>query len=158
MQRKVHPPSGSSCLSIALGALAAVGLLGALTVSTPAQALECGVANGSRCASTTQYAGGFSPGVGFGGFGGGTCTATKTPVVFVHGNADNAISWDGATSQVPGYIKPPRTVYEELRARGYNDCELFGITWLSSSEQGDSGAAHNYHKPAKYQILKTFID
>jgi pimeloyl-ACP methyl ester carboxylesterase len=148
-----------SCLSIALSGLAAVAALGVFALSTPAQALTCGTANGSRCAGTaTQYAGGFSPGVGFGGFGGGACTATKTPVVFVHGNADQAISWDGATSQVPGYTKPPRTVYAELKARGYNDCELFGITWLSSTEQSDSGAGKNYHQPSKYQILKTFID
>ncbi len=159
MQRKA-PPSRSSCLSIAASCLSVVGLLGALAVSTPAQALECGTPTGSRCltSSATQYAGGFSPGVGFGGFGGGTCTATRTPVVFVHGNADRAISWDGPTAPVPGYTQAPRTVYEELRARGYNDCELFGITWLSSSEQSDSEAAYNYHKPEKYQILKTFID
>jgi pimeloyl-ACP methyl ester carboxylesterase len=157
---KTPTPLRASSLSIALSGLGALGLLSVLAVSTPAQALDCGTPSGSRCltSSATQYAGGFSPGVGFGGFGGGACTATRTPVVFVHGNADRAISWDGITSAVPGYTQAPRSVYDELRARGYNDCELFGITWLSTDEQSDSSAAYNYHKPAKYQILKTFID
>ena len=150
---------GSACLSMALGVLAPAGLLSGLAVSTPAQALNCGTTDSIRCTGTaTQYAGGFSPGVGFGGFGGGSCTATRTPVIFVHGNADRAISWDVPPLQVPGYTLAPRSVYDELKARGYNDCELFGITWLDSAEQADDAAAYNYHKPAKYQLLKTFID
>jgi pimeloyl-ACP methyl ester carboxylesterase len=150
---------GPACLPMALGVLAPLGLLCGLAVSQPAQALDCGTTTGFRCTGTaTQYAGGFSPGVGYGGFGGGACSATKTPVIFVHGNADRAISWDAPTGQVPGYTQAPRSVYDEFKARGYNDCELFGVTWLSATEQADSEAARNYHQSSKYQLLKTFID
>jgi pimeloyl-ACP methyl ester carboxylesterase len=124
-----------------------------------AEALTCGTHDGLRCTgAANQFAGGFSPGAGFGGFGGGSCTATKTPVIFIHGNGDRAISWDMPPYTVSGYPSPPFSTYGEFRARGYNDCELFGITWLSASEQSDSAAAYNYHRPEKYQILKTFID
>ncbi|HWN67705.1 MAG TPA: alpha/beta fold hydrolase [Haliangium sp.] len=156
-------PTGSRTTSsttryAALGTALAIIAAG-LASGGDAQALTCGTNDGLRCTGTaTQYAGGFSPGVGFGGFGGGTCTATKTPVIFVHGNADRAISWDMPPANVSGYATAPNSVYDELRARGYNDCELFGITWLSASEQSDSGAANNYHRPEKYQLLATFID
>ena len=76
--------------------------------------------------AANQFAGGFSPrNAPYGGFGGGACTATKTPIIFLHGNGDEAKNWD----------YPPSTgvasVYDELRNAGYNDCELFGLTWLS---------------------------
>ena len=29
---------------------------------------------------------------------------------------------------VGGYATPPRSVYQELKAAGHNDCELFGVT------------------------------
>lgn len=129
----------------------------ALAAPTSAHALVCGVNDGHFCKGTqTQYAGGFSPGVGYGGFGGGSCTATRTPVIFFHGNADNAISFDMPPGAVTGYGTPARSVYAELKARGYNDCELFGVTYLSATEQGS--AADNYHSTSKYSVLKTFID
>ncbi|HWO21642.1 MAG TPA: hypothetical protein VNO30_22890 [Kofleriaceae bacterium] len=129
----------------------------ALVAPTSAYALACGANNGYFCQGTqTQYAGGFSPGVGYGGFGGGSCTATKTPVIFVHGNGDNAISFDMPPGAVSGYGTPARSVYAELKARGYNDCELFGVTYLSPTEQG--AAKDNYHSTSKYSILKSFID
>jgi pimeloyl-ACP methyl ester carboxylesterase len=132
-------------------------LTGALLVPTAAHALACGANNGYVCQGTpAQYAGSFSPGVGYGGFGGGACTATKTPVIFIHGNADSAISLDMPPGYVSGYGTPARSVYAELKARGYNDCELFGVTYLSASEQGS--AQYNYHSSSKYSILKTFID
>ena len=85
----------------------------------PAAALDCGSNNGYTCQGTqTQYAGGFNPGVGYGGFGGGTCTATKTPVVFIHGNGDSAISFDMPPGAVTGYTKPARSAYDELKAAG----------------------------------------
>ena len=122
-----------------------------------AAGLTCGPNNGYFCQGTqTQYGGGFNPGVGYGGFGGGSCTATKTPVIFVHGNGDNAISFDMPPGAVTGYGTPARSVYAELKARGYNDCELFGVTYLSASEQG--AAKDNYHSSSKYSILKSFID
>lgn len=132
----------------------------ALTLGTASSAMaaSCGSFDGKFCTSATQYAGSFNPGVGYGGFGGGTCTATKTPVIFVHGNADNAQSWDAPPAAVPGYAVAPKSSYQAFKAAGYNDCELFAVTWLSSSERGATAAAYNYHSSTKYAILKTFID
>jgi len=130
---------------------------GTLVTPGEAHALACGNNSGYVCQGTqTQYAGSFNPEVGYGGFGGGSCTATKTPVIFIHGNADNAISFDMPPGYVKDYGTPTNSVYDELKARGYNDCEIFGVTYLSSSEQGS--AQYNYHSPGKYGIIKTFID
>jgi pimeloyl-ACP methyl ester carboxylesterase len=129
----------------------------ALVAPTSAYALACGANNVYFCqGAQNQYAGGFSPGVGYGGFGGGSCTATRTPVIFVHGNGDNAISFDLPPGAVAGYGTPARSVYAELKARGYNDCELFGVTYLSPTEQG--AAKDNYHSISKYSTLRTFIE
>ncbi len=125
--------------------------------SMPAAALDCGSHNGFSCSGTaSQYAGGFNPGVGYGGFGGGSCTATRTPVVFVHGNGDSAISFDMPPRPVNGYATPARSMYEELKAAGYNDCELFGVTYLSDEERANP--QYNYHEPYTYNLLKAFID
>ena len=146
--------ASATCLCTA--AMLLMGAVLALTPS-PARALDCGSNNGYVCqGAATQYAGGFSPGVGSGGFGGGSCTATRTPVVFVHGNGDSAISLDMPPGAVSGYATPARSVYDELKAQGYNDCELFGVTYLDASER--SAPQYNYHQRAKYAILKTFID
>lgn len=124
---------------------------------TPALALDCGTNNGYLCqGSQTQYAGGFAPGVGYGGFGGGSCTATRTPVVFLHGNGDTAISFDMPPRPVSGYTTPARSQYDELKAAGYNDCELFGVTYLSADERANPQI--NYHEPYTYNLIKTFID
>lgn len=132
---------------------------GVLVAPQQAQALQCGNYDGWFCQGTaTQYAGGFNPGTGFGGFGGGACVATKTPVIFIHGNGDTAISWDAPPGNVSGYATAPRSVYQELKARGYNDCELFGITYLADSERSKTAASFNYHQPSKYQILGKFIN
>lgn len=97
-----------------------------------------------------QFAGGFNPaGASYGGFGGGTCTAVKTPIVFLHGNGDEARNWDYPSST--GVL----SVYDEFKAAGYNDCELFGINWLSSSEKG--APQSNYHKAAKAILIRDFI-
>jgi hypothetical protein len=132
--------------------------IGSLTFSGDAQAVTCGSFDGHVCHGTaSQYAGGFSPGVGNGGFGGASsCTITHTPVVFIHGNGDNATSWDSPTFQVPGYSKAPNSVYQQFKAAGYKDCELFGVTYLSSSEQ--SNVANNYHQESKYSIIQNFIN
>ena len=131
-----------------------------LVFSAPAQALSCGSYDGKVCSgASNQYGGGFNPGVGYGGFGGAyNCTASHTPVVFIHGNGDSAPSWDVPTSQVPGYAKAPRSIYDEFKARGYKDCELFGVTYLSSSERQTLAAGFNYHQPSKYNIILSFID
>ena len=150
-----------SLLSMSGAALATIFWVsaGTLVAPTSAHALTCGTNDGWTCTGTaTQYGGTFSPGVGYGGFGGGSCTATKTPVIFIHGNGDTAISFDMPPGNVAGYTTPPRSVYAELKARGYNDCEIFGVTYLSSSEQGSTAASYNYHSSTKYSIIKTFID
>lgn len=151
---RIRTLSAASLLAPLL--LLVAGLLGT-ALPTTAQALSCGSNNGYTCTGTgNQYAGSFNPGVGQGGFGGGSCTASKTPVVFVHGNGDNAISFDMPAAAVSGYGTPPNSVYAELKAAGYNDCELFGITYLDASQQ--PSPQFNYHAPATYQVLKTFID
>lgn len=122
-----------------------------------ASALDCGSNNGYMCTgAASQYSGGFNPGVGYGGFGGGNCTATRTPVVFVHGNGDSAISFDMPPGAVAGYTRPARSPYEELKAAGYRDCELFGVSYLSDVERANP--QYNYHEPYTYQVLEDFID
>ena len=98
-----------------------------------------------------QFGGGFNPGnAPYGGFGGGSCSAVKTPIVFLHGNGDEAKNWDYPSST------GVRSVYDEFKNAGYTDCELFGITWLSSSER--SAPQNNYHKPAKAAMVRDFIN
>ncbi|TMQ11676.1 MAG: alpha/beta hydrolase [Deltaproteobacteria bacterium] len=99
---------------------------------------------------SNQFAGGFAPSnAPDGGFGGGTCVATRTPVIFVHGNSVNATFFaKPSTTGVP-------SVYDTLRAAGYSDCELFGITWLSPSEQ--AAQQLNYHTSAKAARIRDFI-
>jgi len=100
--------------------------------------------------AANQFAGGFHPpNAPEGGFGGGNCVATRTPVIFVHGNSVNATfiarpSSSGAPS-----------VYDTLAAAGYNDCELFGITYLSPSEQATRQL--NYHTSIKAARIRDFI-
>src|SRR3954469_22328735 len=140
--------------------LAAAGafLLPALLCPPTAQALECGAYTFPKCSGEdVQYAGTFDPKVGHGGFGGGACRATKTPVVFIHGNGDRAINWASpVVGTVEGYVPPKRSVYDEFKHRGYNDCELFGITYLSHNEQENAGG--NFHSPGKYVIINEFIE
>jgi pimeloyl-ACP methyl ester carboxylesterase len=100
---------------------------------------------------SNQFAGGFSPkNAPNGGFGGGTCTATHTPIVFLHGNGDEAKNWDyPAATGVP-------SVYREFRNAGYNDCELFGLNYLSAGERG--APQLNYHQPSKAAMVRDFIN
>ncbi|MCB1035201.1 MAG: lipase [Acidobacteria bacterium] len=116
----------------------------ALAVSgLPARALD--VAGGAN-----QFAGGFTPSVApWGGFGGGSCTASRTPVVFLHGNGDEAKNFDLPTSTGVA------SVYDAFRAAGYNDCELFGLNWLSPTENGLPQL--NYHRPAKGDLIADFL-
>ena len=97
-----------------------------------------------------QFAGGFRPSnAPDGGFGGGNCTATRTPVIFVHGNTVNATFLARpTTSGAP-------TVYATLKAAGYNDCELFGITWLNPTEQASQPL--NFHTATKAAMIRDFI-
>lgn len=148
---RLIPASSLACAAL-------LALAGTATLAPSAvHALDCGSNNGFVCqGEANQYAGGFNPGVGSGGFGGGACTATRTPVVFVHGNGDSAISFDMPPAAVAGYSTPARSVYDELKAQGYSDCELFGISYLDASERGSP--QYNYHSPAKYAVLQAFIN
>lgn len=128
-------------------------------LTTPeAWGLSCGRFDYPRCdGPDVQYGGRFHPRVGYGGFGGGPCRAERTPVIFIHGNGERATGWDApVVGQVEGHEAPSRSVYAEFRARGYNDCELFGITYLSAEEQKNPRG--NYHRPRKYDILIHFIE
>lgn len=104
----------------------------------------------SYTGSDFQFSGGFSPSnAPYGGFGGGSCVASRTPVVFVPGNGDPAKNWD----------YPPSTgvpsVYETFRNAGYNDCELFSINYLSESERSTGVTA--YHTSDRAEIIADFI-
>ena len=125
-----------------------------LALEGTAFGLSCGTFKYPKCdGSDFQFAGGFDPQAGFGGFGGGSCRASRTPVIFIHGNGDRAINWDSPADQNG---TRSRSVYQEFKARGYNDCELFGITYLSPGEQ--RSPAGNYHNPRKYDVIIAFIE
>lgn len=97
-----------------------------------------------------QYAGGFKPSnAPFGGFGGASCKAKKTPVVFVPGNGDDARNFDYPPS-VGG-----KSVYATLKAAGYRDCEIYGVNWLSPEAR--LKPLNNYHDSVKAQIVADFI-
>jgi len=100
--------------------------------------------------ASNQFAGGFNPSnAPDGGFGGGNCVATHTPVIFVHGNSVNATFFaKPSTNGAP-------SVYDTLKAAGYNDCELFGITWLSPTEQANQQL--NFHTSTKAARIRDFI-
>ena len=105
----------------------------------------------SYTGSSSQFAGGFTPSnASNGGFGGGSCTASRTPVVFVHGNGDEAKNWDFPTSTGVA------SVYDAFKAAGYNDCELFGVNYLSSSQR--ALPQFNYHSRTTARIIRDFIN
>lgn len=136
--------------------LRALALVLALAAA-PAWALDCGEYEFPNCKGPErQYAGGFNGRTGYGGFGGGDCTAQRTPVIFIHGNADRAIGWDSPPGAVAGFQPPANSVYDTLRAHGYKDCELFGITYLTKAER--ESPQGNYHRPDKYRIIGRFIE
>ncbi len=133
-------------------------LFGMLAFSPSAFAVSCGTYDGKFCNGVAfQYGGSFNPNVGeYGGFGGAaSCTPTRTPVIFIHGNGDNATSWDSPPAQVPGYTKPPNSMYQEFKAAGYKDCELFGVSYLSPIQR--AGEQNNYHQEQIYGIVEKFI-
>ncbi len=102
--------------------------------------------------AANQFAGGFAPAnAPYGGFGGGACTAVRTPVIFIHGNKVNSLFFDEPNSA--GGL----SAYDTLKAAGYNDCELFGITWLAASEQGATPEPLNYHTATKAARIRDFI-
>ncbi len=97
-----------------------------------------------------KLGGGFAPDAGFGGFGGGDCIASRTPIVFIHGNSDDASVWSKpASNGAP-------SVLATFAAAGYRPCELFGVTWLSASEQ--AAPLMNFHDTARAEIVRTFLN
>lgn len=85
-----------------------------------------------------------------GGFGGGSCTAVRTPVVFIPGNGDSARNWDFPSASGVA------SAYDTFRAQGWQACELFGIDYLSASEQANGGL--NFHDPTKANLVADFIE
>jgi pimeloyl-ACP methyl ester carboxylesterase len=100
--------------------------------------------------ASNQFAGGFTPSnAPDGGFGGGACAATRTPVIFVHGNSVNATFFARPSSN------GAPSVYDTLKAAGYNDCELFGITYLTPTEQANRQL--NFHTATRAAQVRDFI-
>lgn len=91
----------------------------------------------------------FHPGATFGGFGGGECKASHTPVIFVHGRQDTANDWltgEGNTL----------SVYQSFISAGYNSCELFGITYIPNA--GRVSKDYNPLQPDTFTLLQQFIE
>jgi pimeloyl-ACP methyl ester carboxylesterase len=106
----------------------------------------------SDVADLTQ---GFGPGfhpksAPHGGFGGGSCKAVRTPVVFLHGNGDRAASWGNRASD------GGPSVLAVLRAQGYRNCELYGVDWLSAAERKTPELV--YHSLARAKLVRGFLD
>lgn len=136
-----------------IGLIAAVAVIGCAQADDPDTAGDresTAVQGVVYSGAANQFAGGFHPSnAPDGGFGGGNCTASHTPVIFVHGNSVNATFFARpTTSGAP-------TVYATLKAAGYNDCELFGITWLSPTEQANQQL--NFHTATKAAMIRDFI-
>ena len=159
-----HLVAGLVAAALAAVGITAVELTGAgeapvmrYAAPAPARGLACGTFDFPQCsAGDDQFDAAFGAPAGEDGFGGGTCKVRRTPVVFVHGNADRSVNWDSAiTGPVADNPAPARSVYDEFRKRGYNGCELYGITFLTPQEQEDPQL--NYHRPEKYREILAFI-
>lgn len=79
---------------------------------------------------------------------GALCTATHIPVIFIHGNGDEAKNWD--------YPSANQSVYDYFRAKGYQDCELFGVNYSSESE--NKSPQNLYHNEKRANIIADFIN
>ena len=137
---------------------AILGVMVSMVSLTYARTLECGNFDFPHCSGPEdQVDPTFNPEVGFGGFGGASCLPTRPPVVFIHGNADRATNWDSdITGAVGDFAKPADSVYDAFKARGYHDCELFGITYLTTAER--DAPQSNYHSPETYRVIVGFIE
>lgn len=97
-------------------------------------------------AASFCLAGGFAPKHAPYGFfgGGGDCPqgSGKTPVVFIHGNANSAGDWN--------------RVLADYREAGYDDCRLYGVTWLSPERKQDPFSV--VHDAAGAKIIADFIE
>ena len=101
--------------------------------------------------SSAKFAGGFTPShAPYGGFGGASrCTASRTPVVFLHGNGEGTADWFRPASD-GGPSVPAR-----FAAAGYRGCELFGVTWLSSAARAQR--TMNTHDAGKADLVAGFV-
>lgn len=98
---------------------------------------------------SAQFYGTFVPPAStLGGFGGGLCTPTRVPVVFVPGNGEPSRNWDYPSPAGP-------SVYERFRDAGYQPCELFGVDYLTPAEQ--AAGQDNFHEPSKTDAIAEFI-
>ncbi|ABV38134.1 hypothetical protein Ssed_3530 [Shewanella sediminis HAW-EB3] len=135
-------------------------ILPVLLISSSAHSVECNNHNGFICSdSNYQFSDNFINQDKYpdGGFGGGSCQANKTPVIFLHGNGDNAIGWALPPSVSPeSYPQAPFSVYESFKQAGYNDCELFGLTYLSTKQR--QSPQLNYHDASTQETIHQFID
>ena len=136
------------------------GFLSMLFISTNTYSVECDNHNGFTCSdSDYQFSDNFVDQGKYtdGGFGGGNCQANKVPIVFLHGNGDNAVGWALPPSIQPdNYPRVPFSVYESFKQAGYNDCELFGLTYLSNTQR--QSPQLNYNDAVTQQTINQFIE
>ena len=86
------------------------------------------------------------------GFGGsssktGDCAIVKQPVIFVHGNADNA---SGSAMPMGGW----KTSRAYFISKGYKPSELYAVNYGLA---GATKASLNYHSPANLSKIYRFI-
>ncbi|GLB45217.1 hypothetical protein LshimejAT787_2001220 [Lyophyllum shimeji] len=98
-----------------------------------------------------QFTDGFAPtNAPYGGFGGcpSSSRSSHPAIVFLHGNGGQASDWSH-----PSSVSSSTSPISHFRNAGY-PC-LFGVTWLSPSEQGTTNL--NYHQESKAQIAGDFV-
>jgi len=70
--------------------------------------------------------------------------------VFLHGNTDDSSVWSR-----PSSTGAP-SVLASFAAAGYNDCELFGLSWLTPAEQQTPNLI--FHDLARATLVRNFLD
>lgn len=131
------------------GGPTAAGVGALLVAATMAWAAPAGTP-GAVERSELRFTGGFAPrNAPYGGFGGGECRASRVPVVFLPGNGDDARNLD--FPPVSGGL----SVYATLREAGYQDCELFGLDYLSPEAR--KAPLFNFHDGEKATLVVDFV-
>ncbi|HAP57993.1 MAG TPA: lipase, partial [Cytophagales bacterium] len=110
--------------------------------------LQMRVSSSSRLSSHFQswlnangYGGdNFANGPSYGGRSSGSDPGNNHPVIFIHGNSDDATGWDESI--------------DYFRNNGYRTSELYAITWGPASA---SQAANQYHSYAYLTRVRRFI-
>lgn len=87
------------------------------------------------------------------GFGGSTsktgdCAVAKQPVIFIHGNGDNA---SGTALPMGGWV----TSRNYFKSMGYKPTELYAVNFGLA---GATNASLNYHSPSNLSKIKRFIE